>query len=329
MAKETLLMKLKRFNEAVDNNISDKMSPLKRLATFLDFTYEYKVHEVYLLDYIQYGFYWKTKPERKKYVVHGKLIEMMKKCNSPEHRFIFDEKPEFDKAFSKFLHRDWLDFKYASYDDFVSFLQGKDTFFIKDPKGMFGKGVSKVLVSEIKDVKNYYEDLVKKQVLCEETLTQCKEMAEFNDTSINTLRVVSMVKKNGEVEIMGGLLRVGRQGRIADNFHHQGIAAFIDPKSGVVVTTGIDKDNIRHVYHPDSNKQIVGFNIPIWDEVIRTVEEAALVYADMRYIGWDVVIDKNYNVVLVEGNPGADPDAEQITTKEGRWPLYKRIIDEL
>lgn len=329
MAKESLASKINRFNEAIDKNIHEDLSSIKKLAMFFDFLYEYKFHGVYLQDYVQYEFYKKKANDRKNYVVFGKLIEMMRICNNPEHRYIFNQKPEFDKAFADFMHRDWIDTGKATFEEFAKFTEGKKDFFAKDPAGMFGLGVQKINMAEVSDLKALFDELKSKQVLCEQTLTQCKEMAAFNDTSINTLRVVSLVKADGGVQIMGGLLRVGRKGKIADNFHHHGIAAYIDPETGIVCTTGIDKENARHVIHPDSKEQIVGFHVPHWDEVVQTVKKAALVFPDIRYVGWDVVIDDQYQIVLVEGNPGADPDAEQITTREGRWPYYKKYLDEI
>lgn len=327
--KENFSGKIKRFNTAINGNISETISFLGKIKIFLDFLYEWKYHDVYLQDYIQYEFYWKKKSERKKYVVHGKLLEIMKTCNNPEKRYIFDQKPEFDRTFSEFLQRDWLDTSRASLKDFKKFIQGKEDFFAKDPNGMFGLGINKINTKNITNVDEIFKKFKEKKILCENTLRQCEEMAAFNNTSINTLRVVSLVKADGEVVIMGGLLRVGRKGRIADNFHHKGIAAFIDPQSGIVCTTGIDKDNKRYVLHPDSNVQIVGFKVPIWNQVTDTVKRAAKVIPEMRYIGWDVVITDNYKVELVEGNPGADPDAEQITTKEGRWPYYQKYLTEI
>lgn len=329
MKRESIFNKISRFNKDITANLPSNLSVFQRMKIFFDFAWEWKFHGVYLLDYIQYGFYWKTKPERRKYVVHGRLIEMMQKANNPAHRYIFDEKPEFDKAFADFLQRDWLDTKDAELSDFMKFLEGKDSFFAKDPCGMFGLGVKKYFVNEIKDIEKTFKELKKNKILCEESLSQCREMANFNDTSINSIRVVSFLRANGEVEIVGALLRVGRKGKIADNFHHMGIAAFVDPVTGVVCTRGLDKNNDAHVYHPDSKAQIVGFKIPIWDEVVDTIKRAAKVVPDMRYIGWDVVITKDNKVELVEGNPGADPDAEQITTREGRWPYYKKYLDEL
>ncbi|MCI8666531.1 MAG: hexapeptide transferase [Dorea sp.] len=326
---ETISQKCKRLFHEIEVNIDPKASLVKKVLILVDFAVEYQFHGAYLLDYIQYDFYSKKRHEREKYVVHGKLLEMMRVCNNPKHRYIFDQKPEFNTAFARYLKRDWIDVKKKSYDDFSKFVNTKDSFFAKQPDGMFGTGVEKVFVKDIIDLHKLYADYCHREILCEETLTQCKEMMEFNATSINTLRVVSMVKADGKVEIMGGLLRVGRKGRIADNFHHHGICAFIDPVTGIVCTPGVDKNHDCHIIHPDSKKKIVGFQIPIWKEVVDAIKNAALEFPDMRYIGWDAVITKDYEVALIEGNPGADPDAEQITTKEGRWPYYEKHLKNI
>lgn len=326
--KESLIEKIKRFNLTIDEKIDSNMTLFGKIRLFCDFIYEYKFHGTYLQDYIQYEFIYKTGIERRKYIVFGRLLEIMKICNSPEGRQIFDQKNIFNKYFSKYLCRKYLDTKEATFEEFKEFISDKNTFFAKQPDGMFGTGVNRIVTKDIIDVNNLYDEYKKKGILCEETLTQCKEMGEFNDTSINTLRIVTLRDIHGDVHIMGGLLRVGRKGKIADNFHHMGIAAYLDP-IGIVCTTGVDKNNHRYIVHPDSQKVIVGFRIPIWDTVCATVKEAAQVVPDVRYIGWDVVITEDYNVALVEGNPGADPDAEQITTKEGRWPLYNKYLLEI
>lgn len=329
MEKETLFHKYKRFDKAVKQNISENISLMQKLYLFLDFIIEYKFYGTHLLDYIQYEFYTKRKVERRKYVVHGKLLELIHTCNDAENRHFFDRKTDFDRVFSDYLQREWLDAGAADFKEFEKFLKNKEDFFVKQPDGMFGTGVEKVYIKDIQSKEKFFENLKKKKALCEETLTQCKEMKEFNDTSINTLRVVSLVQANGKVKIMGGLLRVGRKGKIADNFHHQGICAFIEPSTGIVSTTGVDKNNKRYVIHPDSGKKIVGFEVPIWNEIVKIVKQAALVVPNMRYVGWDVVITEDYKVALVEGNSGADPDAEQITTKEGRWPYYEMYLREI
>ena len=53
-------------------------------------------------------------------------------------------------------------------------------------------------------------------------------MARFNKSSVNTLRVTTLVCADGSVKVVTAVFRVGRQGKVADNFHHYGLAALID-----------------------------------------------------------------------------------------------------
>lgn len=329
MVKESLAGKIKRFNEAVDKYISQDISPVKRLGLFLDFFYEYKFHGAYLQDYIQYEFYKKKAAERKNFIVFGKLLEIMRICNNPKHRYIFDEKPVFNKTFGNYVGRDWLDMEQASLENFQQFLEGKTQIFVKDPEGMFGKGVECINTEDIVNVEKEYLRLKKNKALCEEVLVQCAETNAFNDSSANTMRVVTLICADGTVRVMAGVIRIGRKGKFADNFHHQGIAALIDVKTGIVKTTGVDRDFRRYVVHPDSGVPIVGFQIPEWEKIVETVKKAAMIVPDMRYIGWDVAVNKNHDIILIEGNPGADPDVTQIPDQVGKWPEFQKYLQQI
>lgn len=329
MKNERLLNKMKRVYKGIEEDVDPNASFLKKIYILLDASIERLFFGTYFLDYVQYDFYGKKRRERNKYVVFGRLLEIIRVCNDKDKKKIFDHKPSFNKTFNSYINRDWLYTKDSTYDEFKEFVTRNDVFFTKESDGMFGVGVNKYNREDISNMEALYEELKNKSAICEEYLTQCSELSEFNDTSINSLRVVTIRQANGDVNVIGGLLRLGRKGRIADNFHHMGICAYLDPDEGVVSTTGIDKTYTRYVLHPDSKKQIVGFNVPIWDEVVETVKEAALLIPEVRYVGWDVVITEDYRVVLVEGNPGADPDAEQITTKEGRWHKFKPLLDDI
>lgn len=329
MAKESIGKKINRFNESVDKYIDKNLSAGRRLRLFTDFLYEYRFHGVYLQDYIQYEFYKKKAVERKNYIVFGKLLDIMRICNNLEHRYIFDEKPEFNKKFSQYLGRDWLSMEETTLQDFNKFLNDKQQIFVKDPAGMFGKGVELIQIADIEDTDLLYKKLKVRNALCEEVLIQCEETAAFNTTSANTMRVVTLIDTDGRVNIMAGVFRIGRKGKFADNFHHNGIAALIDVETGLVKTTGVDRDFNRYVVHPDSGKPIVGFRIPEWDQIVKTVTEAALIVPDMRYIGWDVAVDRNHNIVLIEGNPGADPDVTQIPDQIGKWPKFEVFLRDI
>ncbi len=105
----------------------------------------------------------------------------------------------------------------------------------------------------------YGESSKRKKALLEECITQHHELSEFNPTSVNTLRIVTVLCPDNNVKIMTADLRLGRKGKVADNFHHNGIASLIDVDTGIIYTMGIDKNRRRYIVHPDSKKQIIGF----------------------------------------------------------------------
>lgn len=321
---ENIFQKIKRFNETIDNELEYDLNPFEKLYIFFDFIIERVFHKTMLLDYTQYKFYNKKNRERRKYVVFGRLIEMMEICNDKSYRHIFNNKIEFNKKFKNYISRDWLEMESADFNKFNEFMDSNDEFFVKDPLGMFGTGIKKIKSSEIKDRQKLYNELHEAKALCEEPILQSEEMAKFNKSTVNTLRIVTLVDRNNNPHVIGGLLRLGRVGKFADNYHHKGIAAYIDPELGTVSTMGVDKNKEWHVYHPDSNEKIVGFEVPNWENIVTKIKKAALEVPQMRYIGWDVAITKDNKTELIEGNSGADPDAEQITTQEGRWHLYKK-----
>ncbi len=97
---ENIINKLQRFNKTIDNEIEYELKFIDKIGIFLDFLPEYLFHGTMLLDYTQYKFYDKKKKDGRKYVVFGRLLEIMKVCNNPQNRYIFDNKVEFNKKFS-------------------------------------------------------------------------------------------------------------------------------------------------------------------------------------------------------------------------------------
>ena len=53
--------------------------------------------------------------------------------------------------------------------------------------------------------------------------TQHHELSEFNPTSVNTLRIVTVLCPDNNVKIMTADLRLGRKGKVADNFIIMGL----------------------------------------------------------------------------------------------------------
>ena len=305
--KESILQKFIRLFRDIDKEILPNANVLERIYIVFDFLWEKIKYNIELIDYVQYRFYFKRRIERDQFITHGKLLKIIKICNDPKSRIFFDQKPLFNQEFKDYLGRDWLDTKVCSKEEFYSFCKRNSTLFCKSPDGMFGKGIDIIHLANVSDLDRFYDTCKKNKILLEEVLEQDCELAAFNNTAVNTIRVVTLICADDSVRIMAAVLRLSRKGKFADNFHHDGIASLIDVETGIVNTTGVDRKWNRYTIHPDSRKPIVGFQIPRWFEVVDMVKKAARVHPEVRYVGWDVTIKSSGEIVLIEGNPGADP----------------------
>ncbi len=314
--------------ELMDKKIG-KLSFPRKLYVLADIVNSKRVYKANKIDYFQYGFYNLKKSAREQFVTIGKLSEFHHTSNDKEKSKIFSEKAQFVKVFKDFIGRDVLDMNTASFEEFSAFTQKHDKMFIKPEDGTYGKGVE-ILDCSPENARELYEKLKGKNILAEELVKQHPALAAFNSSSLNSVRIVTFLRKNGEAVVMpGSVIRVGRKGRIADNFHHMGMGAQIDNETGIICTTGIDKAGNRYITHPDSNISLLGFKVPHWDKVKETVLAAAKVVPEVRYVGWDVAITDDDRVIIIEGNDRADPDLGQMSDRTGKWPEFKKYLDEL
>lgn len=325
------MKKLDAFNSLLLLSFHQKLSMLRRVGVLIDVFLERVKYGTEIQDYFQYEFYNLKNRERRNYMTAAKLRYTMKICNNVDKRKLFDDKTLFNKTFSKYIFREWLDVNSSNLEEFTDFISRHPVFFAKARFGMFGKNAGRYDVESdnIETIKQLFEQLARNNCIIEQNITQHATLKKFNETSVNTLRIVTVLCADGVPKVMTGVLRIGRKGQSADNFHHYGIAATIDVENGIVDSWGIDRNFARYTVHPDSGEQIIGFKVPSWNKACELVKEAAMIIQDVRYIGWDVAVDKDGNVQLIEGNFGADPDVTQMPIRRGIWPLFKPLLDEI
>ena len=309
-----------------------QIGPIKKIRLMADVLWERLRYGTELQDYFQYEFYRLKSCERRKYMTFKKLRYTMRVCNEPGKRALFDDKALFNQTFAAYIHRDWLDVTAASPEEFQAFTDRHPSFFAKARSGMFGKDAGRYdadAYAAPEEKARLYERLKQKGCLIEQLIEQHPALARFNASSVNTLRVVTLLCADGTPKVMAGVLRIGRAGKTADNFHHFGIAATIDVETGIVNAPGIDREFKRYLVHPDSGERIVGFEIPCWEQVTALVRRAAAVVPGVRYVGWDVAVDAEGNTQLIEGNYGADPDVTQMPCRIGAWPRFEKEVQKI
>lgn len=318
-----------RFYEMMHAYIGDKIPSYKTCYYLVDYLFAFIIHGASISDYFAFGFYEKRYNGRNKYLTYRRYHKIQDKCNRKEDRIICRNKSVFNKHFSDFLGREWIDLKIADFKSFEYFLKSKPVVFIKEVNGYRGVGVCRLETNGV-DVHDLYDSLIKNKsfhYIVEEEITQISALKKFHPWSINTIRIVTLYDNiNDCVHIINARIRLGNNKNSVDNLHYGGIGANIDILTGVINTEGRDSNNNKYTYHPITGVQIVGFKIPYWKECIEYAKKAARHIPNVRYIGWDIVIKEDGSFILIEANDNADHDFQQLFCG-GLWPKYKSIIN--
>lgn len=259
------------------------------------------------MDYAVFEFYNLSGRQRKTHVTRGKNNEFVKLLNDKDYWYIFNDKIEFNRRFSEFIKRGWLDLRSSSQEEFFEFVKEHPVIIVKPIDGKCGKGIEKLTVSPSDDVSALYRELIENgQYLVEEFVSQHSELMRLFPNSLNTLRLVT-INYGGKVSLVFAGIRMGMGDSVVDNLNSGGLAAVIDAETGKISTPGADKLGRTFEKHPDTGTEILGFEIPRFFDAVETVKRAATVVPQIGYAAWDVAISDS-EVQLIEGNqyPGHD-----------------------
>lgn len=280
------------------------------------------------VDYDVIGFYKLNSKQRKTMLTRGINNKFVKELNDKEYWHVFDNKNEFNSTFSIFVTRDWIYPISEDKEKTIEWIKNHKVFFAKPNNGQCGKGIEKINLEKLdevlnsnienvennKDIESLYNYLVENKLeLLEEPIHQHKKMNELNPSSVNTIRMVTIMNESNEVTILTAFSRIGN-GNHVDNFNSGGMTAKIDVETGKIIEEAVNKKGVIFAKHPITGTKIKGFQIPNWNEAKKMVKEAAKLSPNVRYIGWDVAITED-GVTLVEGNQFPGHDIYQVAEK--------------
>lgn len=195
--------------------------------------------------------------------------------------------------------------KESKCEDFMSFVACTPDIFVKPLADSFGKGAKAFSIRTPKEAQVIYNELTKtgKEWIVEQKIIQSDDMAQWNSTSVNTIRIPSFLYNN-EFHIVKPVMRFGRKGSLVDNAGGGGLICCVDRNTGKLVTDGADESGRYYKIHPDSEKEFLGWNVPDWSDLMILVEEIhRKCMPKHRYIGWDFAHTSD-GWVLIEGNWG-------------------------
>lgn len=312
-------------------NYAHEKSSRNRVILFFDMMYCSVKYLAGYVDYNEFEFYNLTNKQRKTFITTGQSHKVAYAYNDSNYTYIFNDKSIFNKKFSKYVHRAFIDLRDTDAQGLESFVREYTKVMAKRTNDYVGRGIDKIDISETPDLnfEQLYKDLIANdQFLIEEFFKQHETMNKLSDKSVNTIRMITFLDNDGEPHLFVAALKSGLGGHV-DNIGQGGMYTILDD-SGTVSVAFIDKYGKHHTAHPITGESLIGFQIPNYFEVLSQVYEAAKLMPQVRYIGWDVAISQSGDAELIEGNTTTGPfQVIPSLSKDPRGvrPEYEKYVD--
>lgn len=268
--------------------------------TFVDMLIWAAFHDTGYIDYYEADFALLTRKERKTFMTGILQHHLAAAVNDSHDVLQFENKIAFNHRFAPFLKREWLDLEEADAEQLEAFARRHPILIAKAPVGREGKGVFRHDTTEITDWPAFRAELLGRgQRLIEESIVQHPYLAGYCAGTVNTTRVATFC--DGErVHVLMAAQKFGR-GAVSDQFTWGGFVTMLDDNGRSFGPGHTGKFKSSYETHPDSGASITEFTVPMWDEVLALVDQAARVVPTVPYVGWDVAVGPD-GPVLIEGN---------------------------
>jgi len=140
--------------------------------------------------------------------------------------------------------------------------------------------------------------------IIQEGITQHPEISAIYPESVNTIRIITE-NKNGDVQVVCAMMRIGRGKHEIDNASAGGIFLKIEIDNGKVGDFAMSYDGEKFSHHPDTHFIFHNFKIPDWDEILRFANESAGKLPFFTHLAWDISLTEQGPIAIeINLNPG-------------------------
>lgn len=281
------------------------------------------------LDYHVFGFASNRGKNRKTFMTMNHNVGLTRLVNDKTLYPIMNDKLRFLETYRDFVGRTYLDLRSCEAQTLQDFCREHQVVFAKPVSDFGGNGVERLVYDEATHWEDLYARLMEgRQYLVEEGIVQHPDMARLCPTSVNTLRMVTVVL-DGQARFLYALLRMGSGQCHVDNISSGGMYTLVGPDGELEFPAFCDKDGLYYDSHPMTHLSFPGFRVPCFQQARQMCLQAAMVEPGLGYIGWDVAVTPD-GPVLVEGNvlPGYDmaQNARFHPDGQGLLPAFEKIL---
>lgn len=213
----------------------------------------------------------------------------------------------FPKCYVRRIVSDFYDneMHQINFDQAVDSCSKTDEIFIKPSHETSGgkgakllrlKGLSfderkKIIQEELSGRQN---DYVVQECICQHSV-----MSQFNPSSVNTLRITTLML-NGKFSLCSIILRCGMDGSTVDNWGAGGLVVNVSP-DGIV--NSVAHDIYLNEYKSNGGCVFENCSIPQMPDILKMLEQCHKEdFAICKFIGWDIAIDKDGCPIIIELN---------------------------
>lgn len=265
--------------------------------------------------------------ERATWMTHPKSFRVTRMYNTPEGRAKLEDKRRFAREYADLLGRESIDLRDVDDTELAAFLARHPKVLAKPNDGHGGGGIDLHETGPGTDPAAFRAEVTGKgQTMIDEFIVQHPDMSALYPDSVNTVRLITFLDKAGVVHLLAAVLRIGN-GAVIDNFASGGMFTMLD-EHGVALYPGVDKNSNVYPEHPVTHTPIVGFQVPLYDQVVELAFALARRTPEAPYVGWDLAITPS-GPVVIEGNHNSSvfqpkPSASGVRT--GLLPVYRAAI---
>lgn len=176
----------------------------------------------------------------------------------------------------------------------------KDTILKPTVETYGGHGIIKVSGETTKD--EYYQLFQKYRYnfTFQKLVEQHPILAEYNPTSVNTIRIVTYRDFQKRRKVLYACLRFGGEGSVMDNVCSGGGYTGVDVQTGKLI------DRKRYTYYQMDVPKIsdtMPNDIPCWDKIKEAAMQLHSRLPHLNIVGWDFALSPDEKPILIEFNP--------------------------
>ncbi len=210
------------------------------------------------------------------------------------------------KTLAKCINGMWMtlqddEFCFVSKEQACALISQYDCFIKQATLSVGGHGVHKInkgsSVDEIAKILNSLGN----DIVVQRAIVQSEEMCRLNPTSVNTVRVLSFLDKDGTVKVYSVIVRMGINNSFVDNASSGGITCGVE-QDGRLKPIAYAANGTKYDCHPTTGLKFNDVVIPNYSKLTSLAKKLHKDFPHFRLLSWDFAIDKNDEPLLIEVN---------------------------